>query len=79
VTISIQGLLTEAAQENFVIYGFFGTSGFVEVGGLNWATIASERLVRADWIVIFTVGDRRTRSSLNAAMERLIDSDRQSS
>jgi hypothetical protein len=51
------GLLTETAQENSVIYGFFGISVFVEVGGFSWETIASERLVRAEWLAIFTVGD----------------------
>jgi hypothetical protein len=50
-------LLTESAQENSVIYGFFGISVFVEVGGFSWKTIASERLSRAEWIAIFTVGD----------------------
>ena len=51
------GLLTETAQENSVVYGFFGISVFVEVGGFSWETIASERLVRAEWLAIFTVGD----------------------
>ena len=51
------GLLTETAQENSVIDGFFGISVFVEVGGFSWETIASERLVRAEWLAIFTVGD----------------------
>jgi hypothetical protein len=51
------GLLTETAQENSVIYGFFGISVFVEVGDFSWETIASERLVRAEWLAIFTVGD----------------------
>ena len=50
-------LLTETAQDNSVIYGFFGISVFVEVGGFRWETIASERLVRAEWLAIFTVGD----------------------
>lgn len=50
-------LLTETAEENSVIYGFFGISLFVEVGGFSWETIASERLVRAEWLALFTVGD----------------------
>jgi hypothetical protein len=51
------GLLTETAQENSVIYGFFGISEFVEVGGYSWDTIASERLIRAEWLALFTVVD----------------------
>ncbi len=51
------GLLTETAQENSVIYGFFGISVFVEVDGFDWEAIASERLGRAEWLAIFTVGD----------------------
>jgi hypothetical protein len=51
------GLLTETARENSVIYFFFGISVFVEAGGFTWETIASERLVRAEWLAIFTVGD----------------------
>jgi len=50
-------LLSETAQENSVVYGFFGISVFVEVGGFSWETIASDRLVRAGWLAIFTVGD----------------------
>jgi hypothetical protein len=50
------GLLTETAQENSVVYGFFGISVFVEVGSFSWETIASERLVRAEWLAIFTAG-----------------------
>jgi hypothetical protein len=50
-------LLTETAEENSVIYGFFGISVFVEVGGFSWETIASERLIRAQWLAIFTAGD----------------------
>ena len=50
-------LLSETAQENSVVYGFFGISVFVEVGGFSWETIASDRLVRARWLAIFTVGD----------------------
>jgi len=51
------GRLTETAQENSAVYGFFGISVFVEVGDFSWETIASERLVRAEWLAIFTVGD----------------------
>ncbi|HXN63260.1 MAG TPA: hypothetical protein VN886_22645 [Acidimicrobiales bacterium] len=50
-------LLTEAADENSVICGFYRISVFVEVGGFSWETIASERLVRAEWPALFTVGD----------------------
>jgi hypothetical protein len=51
------GRLTRTAQENSIIYGFFGISVFVEVDGFRWEAIASERLVRAEWLAIFTVGD----------------------
>ena len=51
------GRLMETAQENCAVYGFFGISVFVEVGGFSWETIASERLARAEWLAIFTVGD----------------------
>lgn len=50
-------LLTVTAQENSVIYGFFGISVFVEVDGFSWEMIASERLARAEWLAIFTVGE----------------------
>ena len=36
---------------------YLGISVFVEVGGFSWETIASKRLVRAEWLAIFTVGD----------------------
>jgi hypothetical protein len=35
-------LLNEAAEENWIIYGYFGISVFVEVGGFSWEMIASE-------------------------------------
>ena len=41
------GLLTETAQENSVIYGFFGISVFVQVGGFSWETISSMIRCRA--------------------------------
>ena len=29
-------VLTESAQENHAIYGFYGISVFAEVGGITW-------------------------------------------
>lgn len=47
-------VLATSAQENKAIYGFFGVSVFAEVGGLTWAEIASTKLRRAEWVVLFT-------------------------
>ncbi len=47
-------LLAESARENHAIYGFYGVSVFAEVGGVTWAEIASTKLRRAEWIVLFT-------------------------
>ena len=44
----------ESARENHVIYGFYGVSVFAEVGGLTWEDIASTKLRRATWLVLFT-------------------------
>lgn len=49
-------LLAESAQENEAIYGFYGISVFAEVGGLTWEEIASTKLRRAEWVVLFTAG-----------------------
>ena len=46
--------LTGSAQENETIYGFFGISVFAEVGGITWEEIASTKLRRAEWVVLFT-------------------------
>lgn len=46
--------LAESARENHVIYGFYGVSVFAEVGGLTWEDIASTKLRRATWLVLFT-------------------------
>lgn len=37
-----------------MIYGFFGVSVLAEVGGLTWEDIASTKLRRATWLVLFT-------------------------
>lgn len=49
-------LLAEAAQANEEIYGFFGVSVFAEMAGLTWERIASTKLVRAEWLVLFALG-----------------------
>jgi len=50
----VPATLAESAQENHVIYGFYGVSVFAEVGGLGWEDIASTKLRRATWLVLFT-------------------------
>lgn len=47
-------VLAESARENHAIYGFYGVSVFAEVGGITWEEIASTKLRRADWLVLFT-------------------------
>jgi hypothetical protein len=47
-------VLAESARENFDIYGFFGVSVFAEVGGVTWEEIASTKLRRSEWVVLFT-------------------------
>ena len=46
--------LAESAKENHEVYGFYGVSVFAEVGGLTWEDIASTKLRRAEWVVLFT-------------------------
>ena len=46
-------VLAASAQENHVIYGFYGVSVFAEVGGDTWEEIAVTKLRRAEWIVLF--------------------------
>jgi hypothetical protein len=46
--------LAESAKENHEVYGFYGVSVFAEVGGLTWKDIASTKLRRAEWVVLFT-------------------------
>ncbi len=48
------GVLTESAEENYAIYGFYGISVFAEVGGITWEEIATTKLRRAQWVVLFT-------------------------
>lgn len=47
-------VLTESAQANYAIYGFYGISVFAEVGGITWKEIATTKLRRAEWVVLFT-------------------------
>jgi hypothetical protein len=49
-------ILAESARENHTIYGFYGVLVFAEVGGLTWEDIASTKLSRAEWVVLFTAG-----------------------
>lgn len=47
-------VLAESAQENHAIYGYFGVSVFAEVGGVTWEEIATTKLRRAEWVVLFS-------------------------
>jgi hypothetical protein len=49
--------LRDDANDNFEIYGYWGLSAFAEVGGfdLNW--IATRKLNRTRWLVLFRAGD----------------------
>ena len=47
-------VLSESATENHAIYGFYAVSVFAEVGGITWREIASTKLRRAEWLVLFT-------------------------
>lgn len=49
-----RAVLTESARANHAIYGFYGISVFAEVGGLTWEVIATTKLRRAEWVVLFT-------------------------
>ncbi len=50
--------LREAAGQNYEIYGLFGISLFADAGG-GWQDLARTRLVRAEWVVLFTAGALR--------------------
>lgn len=47
-------VLAASAQENHAIYGYYGVSVFAEVGGITLDEIASTKLRRAEWLVVFT-------------------------
>jgi hypothetical protein len=47
-------ILFDSARENHEVYGFYGVSVFAEAGGVTWQEIASTKLGRAEWIVLFT-------------------------
>ena len=55
--------LAESASDNQEVYGFFGISVYAEVGGVSWEQIASTKLARAEWIVLFTAGRPHRRGS----------------
>lgn len=49
--------LRHDASDNFDVYGYWGISVFAEVGGVDVAWIAANKLGRAEWLVLFRVGD----------------------
>jgi len=49
--------LREDAADNFDIYGYWGISVFAEIAGFDLGWIASNKLVNARWLVIFTARD----------------------
>lgn len=50
-------IIEESAVRNFDVYGFYGVSVFAEAAEASWMDIASSRLARFQWIVLFTAGD----------------------
>ncbi len=52
------------ALDNFDVYGYFGLSVFAEVGGVDLEWIATHKLARVEWLVVFRAGD-----VLNAGLE----------
>lgn len=50
-------ILTESAQANYDVYGFYGVSVFGEMQGSAWTDLARDRFSRTQWLVIFTAGD----------------------
>lgn len=49
--------LRHDAADNFDVYGYWGISVFAEVGGVDLSWIAAHKVARADWLVLFRVGD----------------------
>lgn len=49
--------LREDAADNFEVYGYWGISVFAEVGGFGIDQIATVKLSRARWLVLFRAGD----------------------
>lgn len=45
------------AVDNFDVYGYYGLSVFAEVGGADVVWIASHKLARAEWLVVFQAHD----------------------
>jgi hypothetical protein len=52
-------LLSESAQRNFDVYGFYGVSVFAETPEVAWTVLAASRFVAVGWLVLFTAGDLR--------------------
>ena len=50
-------LLTESAERNFEVYGFYGVSVFAETSSVPWTDLAAERFSSVGWLVLFTAGD----------------------
>lgn len=49
--------LLDDATDNFEVYGYWGISVFAEVGGFDVDQIATAKLSRARWLVLFRAGD----------------------
>jgi len=45
------------AVDNEEIYGYWGISVFAEVGGVDLAWIAENKLARAEWLAVYRAGD----------------------
>jgi hypothetical protein len=50
-------VLTESAQRNFDVYGFYGISVFTETAEAAWTDLAAIRFAAVPWLVLFTAGD----------------------
>ena len=50
-------VLSESAQRNFDVYGFFGISVFSDTAEQTWVDLAASRFVKVEWLVLFTAGD----------------------
>ena len=49
--------LTESAERNFDVYGFYGISVFAETDDVLWTGLAATRFAAVPWLVLFTAGD----------------------
>ena len=50
-------VLRADAIDNFAVYDYWGVSTFAEVGGFDLMWIATNKLARADWLVVFRTSD----------------------